>query len=417
MVGIERFRNTPTRTVKERNRRSQGVIGFDGRARPLLEWASNQPLKEAPVSAIVSLRGVSKLFPVQGSKRTQRTEAVRAVDDVTLDIEEGTVVGIVGYSGAGKSTLVRLLNGLERPTEGQVFVKGQDISSLPEGELRKVRGGIGMIFQQFNLLKSRTVFGNVAYPLKVAGWPKDRIKPRVDELLEFVGIADKAGSYPRRLSGGQQQRVGIARALANAPDILLADEATSALDPETTRDVLRLLRRINKELGTTVVVITHEMHVVREICDTVVMMESGRVVEAGPTYKVFADPQSASTQRFVSTAVHGTPEPDTVSRLSAAHPGRLVSIGISETAPTPLVAATFERHGVGSSVVFGGVTEIQNKILGTLTYELTGSDAAIDAALADLGEVTAVERQVATAAPTASAVPHLPAPVPATAGE
>ncbi len=371
--------------------------------------------KEAPVSAIVSLRGVSKLFPVQGSKRSQRTEPVRAVDDVTLDIEEGTVVGIVGYSGAGKSTLVRLLNGLERPTEGQVFVKGQDISSLPEGQLRKVRAGIGMIFQQFNLLKSRTVFGNVAYPLKVAGWPKEKIKPRVEELLEFVGIADKAGSYPRRLSGGQQQRVGIARALANAPDILLADEATSALDPETTRDVLRLLRRINKELGTTVVVITHEMHVVREICDTVVMMESGRVVEAGPTYSVFADPQSDSTQRFVSTAVHGTPGADTVSRLAAAHPGQLVSIGISEAAPTPLVAATFERHGVGSSVVFGGVTEIQNKILGTLTYELTGSDAAIDAALADLGDVTAVERQTPTADPADSAVPHLP--VPANAGE
>ena len=417
MVGIEPFRNTPTRIVKERNRRSQGVIGFDARAGALLEWASNQPQKEAPVSAIVSLRGVSKLFPVQGS--AQRTKPVRAVDDVTLDIEEGTVVGIVGYSGAGKSTLVRLLNGLERPSKGQVFVKGQDISTLPEGQLRKVRSGIGMIFQQFNLLKSRTVFGNVAYPLKVAGWPKDKIKPRVDELLEFVGIADKAGSYPRRLSGGQQQRVGIARALANAPDILLADEATSALDPETTRDVLRLLRRINKELGTTVVVITHEMHVVREICDTVVMMEAGSVVEAGPTYSVFATPRSDSTQRFVATAVHGTPEPDTVARLSAAHPGQLVSIGISEAAPTPLVAATFERHGVGSSVVYGGVTEIQNKILGTLTYELTGSDAAIDAALADLGDVTAVERQTAAAEqqtdPADSAVPHLP--VLANAGE
>ncbi|MFF1831394.1 methionine ABC transporter ATP-binding protein [Paenarthrobacter sp. NPDC058040] len=363
------------------------------------------------MSAIVSLRGVSKQFPVSAGRTVNKgTQPVRAVDSVTLDIEEGTVVGIVGYSGAGKSTLVRLLNGLERPTEGQVFVKGQDISSLPESQLRKVRSGIGMIFQQFNLLKSRTVFGNVAYPLKVAGWPKEKIQPRVEELLEFVGIADKARTYPRRLSGGQQQRVGIARALANAPDILLADEATSALDPETTRDVLRLLRRINKELGTTVVVITHEMNVVREICDTVVMMESGRVVESGPTYSVFADPQSPSTQRFVSTAVHGTPEPDTVIRLSAAHPGLLVSVGISEAAPTPLVAAVFERHGVSTSVVFGGVTEIQNRILGTLTYELTGSDASIDAALAELGDVTAVERQLPTAAPTESAVPHL-APV------
>ncbi|WP_303695263.1 methionine ABC transporter ATP-binding protein [Arthrobacter sp. DNA4] len=361
------------------------------------------------MDAIVSLRGVSKVFPVPGNKRA---EPVSAVDNVTLEIEKGTVVGVVGYSGAGKSTLVRLLNGLERPSKGHVHVKGQDISSLSENDLRKVRGGVGMIFQQFNLLKSRTVFGNVAYPLKVAGWPKARIGPRVEELLEFVGIADKAGTYPRRLSGGQQQRVGIARALATAPDILLADEATSALDPETTRDVLRLLRRINKELGTTVVVITHEMHVVREICDTVVMMESGRVVESGPTYSVFANPQSSSTQRFVSTAVHGTPEPETVQRLSAAHPGRLVSIGISEAAPTPLVAATFERHGVGSSVVYGGVTEIQNRILGTLTYELTGSDASVNAALAELGDVTAVERQMPTAQPSEGAVPHL-----ATVGE
>ncbi|MFK0007934.1 methionine ABC transporter ATP-binding protein [Paenarthrobacter sp. NPDC090520] len=359
------------------------------------------------MGAIVSLRGASKIFPVPKGRAGGKSTPVRAVDSVSLDIEEGTVVGIVGYSGAGKSTLVRLLNGLERPSEGQVLIKGQDISALSEGQLRKVRAGIGMIFQQFNLLTSRTVFGNVAYPLKVAGWPKDKIRPRVEELLEFVGIADKARTYPRRLSGGQQQRVGIARALANAPDILLADEATSALDPETTRDVLRLLRRINKELGTTVVVITHEMNVVREICDTVVMMESGRVVESGPTYSVFADPKSGSTQRFVSTAVHGTPEPETVQRLSAAHPGLLVSVGISEAAPTPLVAATFERHGVGSSVVFGGVTEIQNRILGTLTYELTGSDASIDAALAELGDVTAVERQTTTAAPAESAVPHL----------
>lgn len=341
------------------------------------------------MSAIVSLRNVSKEFPGQGTKAAP----VRAVDDVSLDVEQGSVVGIVGYSGAGKSTLVRLINGLERQSAGRILVKGQDISDLPERELRSVRAGIGMIFQQFNLLKSRTVYGNIAYPLKVAGWPKDKIRPRVEELLEFVGISDKADRYPRRLSGGEQQRVGIARALANGPDILLADEATSALDPETTREVLQLLRRINRELGTTVIVITHEMHVVREICDTVVMMESGRVVEAGPTYSVFADPQGESTRRFVSTAVHGKPGRETLGRLAVAHPGRLVSIGISEIAPTPVVAATLARHGVGASVVYGGVTEIQNRILGTLTYELTGRDDAIDTALAELARITSVEAQ------------------------
>jgi D-methionine transport system ATP-binding protein len=342
------------------------------------------------VSAIVSLRNVSKEFPGQGRAWAA---PVRAVDDVSLDVEKGSVVGIVGYSGAGKSTLVRLINGLERQTAGRILIKGQDISDLPERELRAVRAGIGMIFQQFNLLKSRTVYGNIAYPLKVAGWPKDKIRPRVEELLDFVGIADKAERYPRRLSGGQQQRVGIARALANAPDILLADEATSALDPETTRDVLQLLRRINRELGTTVIVITHEMNVVREICDTVVMMESGRVVEAGPTYGVFADPQSESTRRFVATAVHGKPGRETLGRLATAHPGRLVAVGISETAPTPVVAATLAKHGVVAGVVYGGVTEIQNRILGTLTYELTGSDTAIDTALAELARITLVEVQ------------------------
>ena len=342
------------------------------------------------MSAIVSLQQISKEFPAQGRSGS----VVRAVSDVSLDVEEGSVVGIVGYSGAGKSTLVRLINGLERPTGGRILIKGKDITGLAEHELRSVRSGIGMIFQQFNLLKSRTVYGNVAYPLKVAGWPKDKIRARVEELLEFVGISDKADRYPRRLSGGQQQRVGIARALANKPDILLADEATSALDPETTREVLQLLRRVNQELGTTIIVITHEMHVVRELCDVVVMMENGRVVEAGPTYSVFVDPQAEATRRFVATAVHGKPGQETLLRLAAAHPGRLVTVGISEAAPTPAVGEILARRGIAASVVFGGVTEIQHRILGSLTYELTGSDTAVDAALTELEGLTSVEEQV-----------------------
>lgn len=348
------------------------------------------------MSAIVSLHHVSKEFPAQGRSSRSGAGAVRAVDDVSLDVEQGTVVGIVGYSGAGKSTLVRLINGLERATGGKVLIKGQDITGFSERELRTVRAGIGMIFQQFNLLKSRTVYGNVAYPLKVAGWKKNDIKHRVEELLDFVGIADKSNRYPKRLSGGQQQRVGIARALANNPDILLADEATSALDPETTREVLQLLRRINQELGTTIIVITHEMHVVREICDVVVMMENGRVVESGETYSVFMNPQGESTRRFVSTAVHGKPGQETLDRLASAHPGRLVTVAISETASTPVVAEIFARHGVGAGVVFGGVIEIQHRILGSLTYELIGSETAIDAALTELAILTAVEEQSRT---------------------
>lgn len=356
--------------------------------------------QEGAMSAIVSLHHVSKEFPRQGRSGPA---AVLAVDDVSLEVERGSVLGIVGYSGAGKSTLVRLINGLERSTGGSILVKGQDVTHLSERELRKVRAGIGMIFQQFNLLKSRTVYGNVAYPLKVAGWKKEDIKPRVAQLLDFVGIADKGDRYPRRLSGGQQQRVGIARALANNPDILLADEATSALDPETTNEVLKLLRRVNQEFGTTIIVITHEMHVVREICDAVVMMDKGRVVESGETYSVFKQPRAESTRRFVATAVHSRPSRETLDRLATAHPGRLVTVAISETAPTPVVAEIFARLGIHSGVVFGGVTEIQHRILGSLTYELNGDAGAVDAALAQLALLTAIEEHATSSPPVHSA--------------
>ncbi|HTF47053.1 MAG TPA: ATP-binding cassette domain-containing protein, partial [Pseudonocardia sp.] len=206
------------------------------------------------MTPVISFRGVSKEFSANG----RNTAVIKAVDSADLDVEQGTVMGIIGYSGAGKSTLVRLVNGLEAPTDGSVVVNGKDLSGLREKDLRALRADVGMIFQQFNLFNSRTAAGNVAYPLKLAGWPAQRRRERVAELLEFVGIADKARQYPSQLSGGQKQRVGIARALATSPTILLADEATSALDPETTRDVLALLKKINRELGTTIVVITHE---------------------------------------------------------------------------------------------------------------------------------------------------------------
>ncbi|MFD1048784.1 methionine ABC transporter ATP-binding protein, partial [Kibdelosporangium lantanae] len=220
---------------------------------------------------LIEFRGVGKTF---GS--------VTALDGVDLTIDAGEIYAVIGHSGAGKSTLVRLINALERPTTGSVLVDGVDITDLPERRLRAVRLGIGMVFQQFNLLRSRTVFGNVAYPLKIAGWNKEDRRKRVAELLNFVGIADRAWHYPDQLSGGQKQRVGIARALATNPKILLADESTSALDPETTGEVLRLLRRVNQEFGVTIVVITHEMEVVREIADRVAVLQDGRVIEHGP---------------------------------------------------------------------------------------------------------------------------------------
>ncbi|HEY9290544.1 MAG TPA: methionine ABC transporter ATP-binding protein, partial [Microlunatus sp.] len=234
--------------------------------------------------ALVRLAGVSKQF--------DRPTVVRAVDDVDLEINSGEITGVIGYSGAGKSTLVRLINALERPTSGSVLLDGVDLGQLTERELNRVRADVGMIFQQFNLFASRTVAGNVGYPLKLAGLGRADRDARVAELLEFVGLSDRAGAYPSQLSGGQKQRVGIARALATRPKLLLADEATSALDPETTADVLELLRRINRDLGTTIVVITHEMEVVRSICDRVVVMEQGRIVEQGTVFDTFARPRS-----------------------------------------------------------------------------------------------------------------------------
>ncbi|WP_179951076.1 ATP-binding cassette domain-containing protein [Xylanimonas oleitrophica] len=348
---------------------------------------------------IISFRDASKIFPGRG-----RRAEVRAVDGVTLDVAEGEIFGVIGYSGAGKSTLVRLVNALEKVTGGSVVVDGTDLTGLSEARLRGVRAGIGMIFQQFNLLSSRTVAGNVAYPLEVAGWSREKRRERVRELLDFVGIADKADVHPRQLSGGQKQRVGIARALATNPRILLADEATSALDPETTQDVLALLRRVNRELGITVVVITHEMDVVRAICDRVAVMEHGKVVELGDAYQVFSAPQHDVTRRFVSTALKDRPSPEVLARLRERHPGRIVTVGVDEVAgSSALITRTLREHGVDGTVVYGGITEVAERPYGSLTLELVAASPGVrplpdgvapadgvDAAVAALRRVTDV---------------------------
>lgn len=337
------------------------------------------------MTAMVSLRDVSKVFDGASGP-------VHAVDGVSLDIERGDVFGVIGYSGAGKSTLVRLINALESPTSGEVVVDGTALTGLRERGLRPARAGIGFIFQQFNLLRSRTVAGNVAYPLRVAGWPREKRQARVSELLEFVGLSDKAKQYPDQLSGGQKQRVGIARALATSPALLLADEATSALDPETTKDVLDLLRRVNRELGVTIVVITHEMSVVSYLCNRVAVMEHGKVVETGDVYQVFAHPQAEITRRFIGAALHDRPREDVVERLRGRHPGRIVTVAVRETEGRPGVAITerLRAHHVDGTVVFGGITEVNARPLGSLTFELTGSDADVDALVADLRQHTEV---------------------------
>ncbi|WP_159500901.1 methionine ABC transporter ATP-binding protein [Microbacterium sp. 18062] len=348
---------------------------------------------------LIRLSGVSKTFP----PATKNDRPVVAVDDVDLDIAAGEVVGIVGYSGAGKSTVLRLLNALETPSSGSVEIDGRDITSLRERDLRTLRGDIGMIFQQFNLFESRTVEKNVAYPLEIAGRPKAEIASRVKELLSFVGLSDKAKNHPEQLSGGQKQRVGIARALATSPRILLADEATSALDPDTTQEVLALLGRVNQELGVTIVVITHEMDVIRTLADRVVVMEAGRIIEQGTVFDVLSAPRHAATRRFVSSIIEDVPQGDQLAALQTRHPGRIVTFTIRDGDVTQAdVFATLSRHGVRFELIHGGINDIRGRVFGHLTLALTGepdavSQAIIEAAAhAPLVEETLVEKKEET---------------------
>ncbi|HSP75306.1 MAG TPA: methionine ABC transporter ATP-binding protein [Cryobacterium sp.] len=345
-------------------------------------------------SPVVELRDVSKVYP----PTTRGGAEVVAIDNVSLTIDAGDVYGIIGYSGAGKSTLVRLVNALERSTSGEILINGTDIARLPERELRPVRLGIGMIFQQFNLLGSRSVAANVAYPLEVAGQSKETRRARVAEMLDFVGLGDKARAYPDQLSGGQKQRVGIARALASQPGILLADEATSALDPETTSEVLDLLGRVNKEFGVTIIVITHEMDVIQTLATKVAVMDQGRVIERGDVFDVFSNPQQAASARFVSTVVKGLPSPPELAVLRRRHPGRLVTLAFRDSSVDQArVFGEFAAAGVTFEVVYGGINEIQGRSFGHLTLALAApgatdaaGEAAIDAALDRVRTLTTV---------------------------
>ena len=241
---------------------------------------------------MIDISNVTKIFKT-------KNQNITAVDNVGLHVKKGEIFGVIGYSGAGKSTLIRLLNGLEQPTEGTVTVTGDEISSMPVKELRRKRQKVSMIFQHFNLLWSRTVAENISFPLEIAGVPKKDRQTRVGELIRLVGLEGRENNYPSELSGGQKQRVGIARALSNEPQVLLCDEATSALDPETTDEVLDLLVDITRTMNLTIVLITHEMHVIRKICDRAAVMENGKVVEVGPVIELFQNPQSSVTKRFV----------------------------------------------------------------------------------------------------------------------
>ncbi|WP_018297686.1 methionine ABC transporter ATP-binding protein [Corynebacterium lubricantis] len=331
----------------------------------------------------IEFRDITKVF-------TSGSSEVRALDNINLTVEPGEILGVIGYSGAGKSTLVRLINGLDTPTSGELLLDGTDIVGMPESKLRTMRRNIGMIFQQFNLFSSRSAAGNIEYPLKLAGMEKQQRKARVADLLEFVGLADKGKSYPEQLSGGQKQRVGIARALATDPTLLLADEATSALDPETTQEVLSLLRRVNQELGLTIVVITHEMDVVRSIADKVAVMENGHIVEYGSVYEVFSDPQTHVAQRFVSSSLRNTPDQVEAEDL-LTHDGRLFTIDLTEDSGFFEAASDLKAHGGTISIVHGGVTTLQHHSFGKMTVRLGGDGTAVQQFYTTLQKTTDIQ--------------------------
>ncbi|EKR1701855.1 TPA_asm: virulence-associated ABC transporter ATP-binding protein SfbB [Salmonella enterica subsp. enterica serovar Newport] len=310
-----------------------------------------------------------------------RGTPTRAVDDVSLHIAAGEIFGIVGTSGAGKSTLLRTLNALTRPSQGRVNVNGVEISALDGKALRQARQRIGMIFQHFNLMHTRTVAQNVAFSLKAAGWERSKIAPRVAEILTLVGLADKANRFPVQLSGGQKQRVGIARAIANHPDVLLCDEPTSAT-------ILALLRQINAQLGITIVLITHEMNVIKSICDRVAVMSGGKVVESGEVFDVFAHPQHAFTQQLVSHTLNLTlPE-----RLREHLPGQLLKIlFIGDSAEQPVLSEVAIKFGVAVNILHGKIEYIGERALGILVVQLTAphNPTAVAAAVEHIRQRTA----------------------------
>jgi D-methionine transport system ATP-binding protein len=328
---------------------------------------------------MIRLDGVSKVYRVSGPGGTAKKD-LHALKGVSLEIEKGSIYGIIGRSGAGKSTLIRCVNLLERPSSGRVFIGGVEMTALDDAKLRAARRKIGMIFQSFNLLANRTVSGNIAFPLELDRWTKREITDRVREIARLVGIEDKLGQYPSQLSGGQKQRVGIARALANRPDVLLSDEATSALDPQTTKSVLGLLRDINEKLGLTVVLITHEMEVIKEICDSVAVLDEGEVVEEGPVLKVFTAPVKGVTKELLAQVMK-TQLPDSFAGLKFTHERSSSQADIllqvsffGNVTASPIISGLVRNFDVDVNIMVAHIDHIRATPCGTLVIQLSGPD-------------------------------------------
>lgn len=319
---------------------------------------------------MINLNAIEKTYP--GS-----SGPVHALKGVSIQVGSGEIFGVIGKSGAGKSTLIRCINMLEKPTSGTVFVDGQELSAMSERDLREARKKIGMIFQHFNLLSSRTVYDNIAFPLELAGWDKKKIEEAVLPLLELVGLTEKRNQYPSQLSGGQKQRVGIARALASRPKVLLCDEATSALDPQTTQSILELLKSINQKLGLTIVLITHEMQVIKQICDRVAVIEDGLIIEQGPVIDLFAKPETTTTREFIRTIINYD-LPDIFgntkfSPVPLADSSLVVRVSfLGEAAKDPIIASLIRQCNVDVSILFGNIDHIQSIPFGTLIIEVCG---------------------------------------------
>lgn len=340
---------------------------------------------------MIRLEQVSKTFSTAAGN-------VHAVRDVSLEIEDGEIFGIIGFSGAGKSTLVRCMNLLERPTSGQVWIDGVELTALEEKKLREVRRKIGMIFQHFNLMRSRTVYQNIDFPLKKTKMSRAEREKKILSLLELVGLTDKRDAYPSQLSGGQKQRVAIARALANDPKVLLCDEATSALDPQTTQSILRLLKKVNEEMGITIVLITHEMAVVKDICDRVAIMEEGVVVESGTAVDVFSHPAKAITKDFIDTASNIRKIYDLIedgNELTQLGNGdKMVLLTYSgSNAGEPLISYLSARFGIRANIIYGNIDFLKGKPLGKLVVTLSGETDRMSEALEYIGSL-GVEMEV-----------------------
>lgn len=345
--------------------------------------------KEWGIGSMIIFDQVTKIYEGKG-------HSVKALQKVDLQVKKGEIYGVIGFSGAGKSSLIRCVNALERPSSGRVIVDGKDLLQLTAKEVREAKRNIGMIFQHFNLLHSRTVFTNVAMPLLVAKRPKEEVRKRVLELLAFVGLEDKANSYPDQLSGGQKQRVGIARALVTNPKVLLCDEATSALDPETTKAILELLKQVNQAYGVTILMITHEMSAIREICDQVAVLDQGKIVESGSVFQVFSKPKTAIAAKFVRSVMNDH-IPGSIYALlreqrEDRHIYRIVFVGNS--AGEPLLSQVAKTYNVDINILYGNITELQGIPFGNLIVQFSGAEKEMTRALLHIHQQKVTVKEV-----------------------